>query len=62
MTVSEAFAAYDVDVLFSNGMSKKTRKNYVASLNSWCRACGPDIPINIVTHSMIITMEAVHGP
>jgi integrase/recombinase XerD len=57
MTVSEAFQTYDIDVLYSNGAALKTRKNYVAALNSFIKACGSDLPVQIVTYQSVIVWK-----
>lgn len=58
MTISEAFAAYDVDVLYSGGMALKTRKNYKCSINLFLKSRGVDSSVESITYNSILTWKA----
>lgn len=62
MTVSEAFQAYDVDVL--RGGAVKTRRNYKSALNSFLRSCDADLPVQLINYPLIVQWKmymAQHG-
>lgn len=52
MTVSDAFSAYDADVLYTKAL--KTRRNYRSALNSFVKAVGDDLPVNLIEYPSII--------
>lgn len=54
MTVSEAFRAYEVDVLYSQGKALKTRKNYRCSLNLLLKSCQADLPVELLSYNHIV--------
>jgi site-specific recombinase XerD len=57
VNITEAFAAYDADVLYCNGSALKTRKNYRASLHSFVRSADAELPVQLITYSHIIAWK-----
>ncbi len=57
MTVTEAFASFDVDILYMGNFALKTRKNYKCALNSFVRAVGLDIPVQLITYQSIVVWK-----
>lgn len=53
MVLSEAFTLFDVDKLYTDGRSLKTRKNYRCALNSLLRVIG-DIPVELFSYEHVI--------
>lgn len=51
MTISEAFARYDQELLAA-GKALKTRKNYRTAMRSFIR-CSGDIPVELLTFDML---------
>jgi site-specific recombinase XerD len=54
MLVSEAFEAFEIDELLSEGRSQKTLDAYGVTCRSFMRAVGTNIPIGLITYSHII--------
>jgi integrase/recombinase XerD len=53
VTISEAFARFDLEQLKLQSKSEKTRRNYRSTLSSFIKACS-DIPITLVSYEHII--------
>lgn len=51
MTISEAFAAYEVDALINK--PSKTKQNYRVAMNSLLRTC-EDLPVQFINHQSIL--------
>jgi integrase/recombinase XerC len=54
MVISEAFEAFEVDELLSEGRSQKTLDAYGVTCRSFIRAIGTDINIGLITYGHII--------
>ncbi|HSW99496.1 MAG TPA: tyrosine-type recombinase/integrase [Patescibacteria group bacterium] len=56
MTITEAFAFFDVHVIQNAGMKEKSRKNYATAVNSLI-TCVSDLPIEFLGLDHIITWK-----